>query len=642
MQRSILITAPKWLAALLFASVMAAVLLIALFGWNWMRAPIERYTLEKTGRVLRIDGDLTVQLGWPQMQLQAAGITFANPDWAQERQMVSAQNVGVTLDLSQLLHRQVALPEVRLDNAAVFLEQTGDGRKSWLMDLGQQDEEARVQIGRIVLDHGSLGYDDASEKTRIRSELSTGKTAELQFTAQGQFRGQPVKARGSGGPVLALRDTDEPYPLKVDATMGRTQVQAEGSVTGLTALRAVDMRMRLRGDSLEQLYPLLGIAFPATRAYSTEGRLRHADHSWRFEQFSGRIGGSDIAGWVEVVTGGARPVLTGDLRSQMLALDDLGPLIGARPGSVAQAKAQPAVAGPARVLPQLPFHAERWDSVDADVKLQAKTIARAKELPLEDLQVHLRMQDAMLTLDPLNFGFAGGELQSKITLNGKNNPINAKAQLRARKLQLSKLLPTVELAKSSLGELNGDIELAGRGNSVAGMLGGADGRLSMVVSGGQISRLMMEKAGLHVWEIVTLSLAGDQQVQLRCVVADFDVRQGVMKTNALVLDTQVTTLQGSGSIDLAQEQLNMLLNQRTKNTSPLALRAPIYVRGNFAQPAVGVDKSAVALRAAGAVALGLVNPLLALIPLVDAGPGEDSDCGRLVRETKAPASSAKP
>jgi uncharacterized protein involved in outer membrane biogenesis len=166
------------------------------------------------------------------------------------------------------------------------------------------------------------------------------------------------------------------------------------------------------------------------------------------------------------------------------------------------------------------------------------------------------------------------------------------------------------------------------------MLATSNGKLGMVVSGGQISRLLMEKTGLHIWEILTLTLAGDKQVKLRCAVADFEVKQGNMQANALVFDTEVNTLFGSGNIDLAQEQLDLVLNPRTKNTSPVALRSPLYVRGSFAKPAVGVDKGQVALRAAGAVVLGAINPFLALIPLVDAGPGKDSDCGQLVRDAK--------
>ncbi len=38
--------------------------------------------------------------------------------------------------------------------------------------------------------------------------------------------------------------------------------------------------------------------------------------------------------------------------------------------------------------------------------------------------------------------------------------------------------------------------------------------------------------------------------------------------------------------------------------------------------------------AAATIALGLVNPLLALLPLIDAGPGKDSDCAQLVQDAR--------
>ncbi|HUX25525.1 MAG TPA: hypothetical protein VMV87_13010, partial [Burkholderiales bacterium] len=50
---------------------------------------------------------------------------------------------------------------------------------------------------------------------------------------------------------------------------------------------------------------------------------------------------------------------------------------------------------------------------------------------------------------------------------------------------------------------------------------------------------------------------------------------------------------------------------------------------------VEVDKTRMAARAIGAIALGIASPVLALIPLIDAGPGKDSDCRRLVRDARA-------
>lgn len=637
----------KWIAGIFLAPLVLAVLFIAVFGWNWLREPIERLALDKTGRVLVINGDLTVKFDGLTPRLHAGAVSFANPEWAREKQMLTAEAVEITLDLAQLLRQNIVFPEVRLERPVIFLESGSKGRKNWLLDREQQDEGARIRIDRLTLDHGTLGYDDAGQKTSIRAELSTSTTPPigdgLSFSAQGQYQGMPLKASGNGGPVLGLRDEKMPYRLNADLTVGHTRAKVDGNITSLLKFSAVDMRLSLRGDSLAQLYPLLGIVFPETRAYATEGHIVHSGRTWRYEQFSGRIGESDIAGNLQVDTGGKRLALKAELVSKRLNVTDLGFLIGAKPGSVQAAKAvapPPAqtaaiVPASARVLPDMPFKTERWDSVDAEVTLKAGTIRGAMGLPLESLVTHLSLRDSVLKLDPLDFAVAGGHLSAVITLDGSKDPIQASAQVRARKIRIAQLFPAVELSKTSIGQLNGDFNLVATGNSVRRLLASANGKVGLVVAGGKISRLMMEKAGLHLWEIMGLKITGDKLVKLRCGVADFDVKEGVLHTDALVFDTEITTLIGTGSIDMGQEKIDLTFNQKTKNTSPLALRSPIYVRGSFARPELTVDKGRVAVRALGALALGVVNPILALLPLIDAGPGSDSDCRQLVEDARA-------
>ena len=635
----------KWIAGIVAALLILAVLYILIFGWNWLRAPIERLTLAKTGRELVIGGDITVKFGWPLPRIQGTAVSFANPAWAQEKQMVSADEVEITVDAAQLLRGTVAFPEVRLKHPVIFLEESADGRKNWLLDHAQMNEEARIQIGRLTLDKGSLGYDAAGRKTRLRAQLSSNTPNGgdgLVFTAQGQYKGLPFKATGSGGPVLALRDVDTPYPLKADFSVGKTVARVDGTITSLLKFSAMDVRLALRGDSLAQLFPLLNIAFPETRAYVTEGHLVHSGKIWRYEDFSGRVGASDIAGNYQFDKGGERPAVKADLISKRLNLADLGPLIGSRSGTLATAveaappPSQKVEVTPeqARVLPELPFKFDRWGSIDAEVTLKARNFSSGK-LPLDGLDTHLSLRDSVLTLAPLNFGVAGGHLDGTIVLDGRKDPIHAQVKLRARKILLAKLFPAVALNKTSIGEINGEFDLTGNGNSIRRMLANADGKVGLVITHGEISQLMMERVGLHLWEILELNVTGDKRVKLRCAVANFSVRKGDMSAEALVFDTEVTTIIGTGHIDLGEERLDLTLNQKTKNTSPLALRSPIHVRGNFARPKASVDKGRVALRAVGAIALGLVNPFLALIPLIDAGPGKDSDCGQLVRDARA-------
>jgi AsmA protein len=229
-------------------------------------------------------------------------------------------------------------------------------------------------------------------------------------------------------------------------------------------------------------------------------------------------------------------------------------------------------------------------------------------------------------------------VQGRIALDASQPPTRGQVALQLRGLQLGQALAPMLPAKAAgvahMGKLDGEAELQGRGTSVGSMLATAKGRLSLRAQDGQISRLMMEASGLHLLEILQLKLTGDQVIAMPCAVAVFDVDQGLMQARSLWMDTAVNTLQGSGSISLAQEQLDLTIVPHTKINSLVALRAPVHVGGTFGQPQIKLDVGRIAARSAGAVALGLLNPLLALVPLFEAGPGAQTNCHRLLSEAR--------
>lgn len=645
----------KWAGLVLLGLIVLLALVLLVFDPNWLRGPIMRQTTEKTGRALVIEGDLGIDWGWPVTQLSAEGVRFANPEWAEAEQMFTAENIVVGVSLPQLIRRVVFLPEIHLDRAEVFLEQHPDGRKNWLLDREQKDEGSSVGIGTLTVHEGKIRYADPEQETLIDAQVSTTGGADgehageardtlaaegVKFEAKGRYKGLPMSVGGTGGPVLSMRDETTPYPLDIDARFASTRVAAEGAITSLLRFTSIDLDVELRGASLDQLFPLIGIALPQTPEYRTAGHLVREGTTWRYEKFSGRIGNSDVSGTLRVDTAGERPFLHGDLAFRTLDFADLGPVVGAEQDENAAQDAEPAEEGepagepPSQVLPTTPFRTDRWNSVDADVTLKAGVIRRPEALPIENLATHLRMRDARLTLDPLEFGVAGGRLTGTVRLDGSSNPLDAALKFDVRRLKLSELFPTLDVAKSNLGELNGRIDLGGQGNSVAKMLGSADGELTLVLADGRISRLMVEAIGLHLSKILEILLAGDDLVEVRCLIADFDAKDGVMHTQALVLDTDIMRVVGSGTIDLGAERLDLTLNPDTKKTALIGLRSPIYIEGTFANPEPSIDTGNVAAQGLGAVALGLINPLLALIPMIEAGPWMDSNCGQLIARAK--------
>jgi AsmA protein len=606
----------RWLAAAvaaLLAIPLLAALAAAVFGWNWARAPLQAWALRQTGRALLVAGDLDVEPAWPLPQLTAHAVSFANPPWAAAAQMVVAERVTVSLDLPALLRGRLAFPDVQLWRPQVFLEQASGGRKNWLLDRAQTDDAVHVPIDRLVIHEGQIHYDDVAERTALVADLSTAEGVHVQ--ARGSFRGLAVSMEGQGGAVMAWRDEGHPYPLQVKGSLGATRVEASGTVTGLRSWRELDLQIVLSGDSLSSLYALTGVALPPTPAYRSAGRLVRAGTLWRYGPFTGLVGQSDLAGLLQVQTGATRPLLSGQLRSRQLDLADLGPAVG-----------KPVTPG-ARVLPNLPLDTTRWASMDADVQLDVQSLLRDRARWVDGLQVRIGLKDRVLALDPLAFGFAGGTLRAQASFDARSEPLRGQASARLSGLKLGRLLPAAEQQKDLVGRLDGELDLRGSGASIGHMLAKADGQLRLVAGSGQVSRLLMEKSGLHLLEILQLNLLGDQTVVVNCARVDFLVKQGVMQARTIVLDTAVNTLVGSGQIDLAQERLDLTLVPRTKVVSLVSLRSPIHVTGDFRHPEVALDRGRMVARGAGALALGLINPLLALVPLIDPGPGVSAGCG---------------
>jgi AsmA protein len=617
-------TALKWTVGLVLALLVALALLLT-FGLNALRGPITKAVSQATGRELVIDGKIRAVRSWLHPRFRVERVTFSNADWAQEDYLFSAEAVEAEVRLLPLLRGLVVLPEVHLQGAEVNLEQDEEGRKNWVLDTNKeaQKKDSRVHIERLTLDQGHLSYADAAQEIDIQADLNTDESG-LVFAATGTYQGLEVSASGHTGHVLSVRDETNPFPLKAEAKIGDTHVGVDGSITGLVGLKAIDTRFTLSGKSMDELYSIVNVALPSTKPYTTTGRLIRKDAVVRYEDFTGKVGESDIAGFLQVDTGGKRPFMQGDLVAKTLNFADLGALLGADESGERD-----------RVLPDAPFDPQRWESVDADVKIKAGTVKRPRQLPIEGLSARIQMKDRVLTLNPLEFGIAGGKLAGPVKLDGTTDTIRADIRMRVQKLQLAQLFPTIKENRASVGDIGGLVELAGTGNSVAGMLGSSSGKIGFFMNGGQISAFMMQLAALDLWNAARVKLKGDEPVEIRCAVADFSVNDGLMNTNALVFDTKVVLIEGGGTINLKTEELDLKLHPKPKDSSLASLNSPLYVRGTFSQPKPSPDVGKLAAKGVGAIVMGIVNPLLAVLPLLKEGKEEETPCNQLIAQATA-------
>ncbi|MCU1723620.1 AsmA family protein [Pseudomonas sp. 5P_5.1_Bac1] len=672
-----------WTLASLLLVLVLLVIFIATFDWNRAKPFLNEKVSEALHRPFAINGNLAVHWrreaeegGWrawvPWPHFTAEDLTLGNPDWLKEPQMVGLQQVDFRLSPLPLLAQRIVIPRIDLKLPTASLTRLADGRANWTFDFGPKDEQAEpskwvMDIGAIGFDKGQVAFDDQTLKTRLDVQIdplgkplpfsdivgkATAEKAEKQgakpqdyafgLKVKGTYKDQALSGDGKIGGLLALQDASQPFPVQADVRIAKTRAIIAGTLTDPRNLGTLDLRLRLSGASLANLYPLTGVTLPDTPPYQTDGHLIAKLHEpggalFRYEGFNGRIGDSDIHGDLAFVSSQPRPKLSGKLVSNQLLFKDLAPLIGADSNAQQKARGGAAKQPGDKVLPVEEFRTERWRAMDADVSFSGKRIVQTEELPFTDLNSHVVLDDGVLSLEPLSFGVAGGKLDMQVRLDGRSAPMQGRARLTARDLKLKQLFPTFEPMKTSFGALNGDADISGRGNSVAALLGTSNGDLKLLINDGAVSRSLMEIAGLNVGNYVVGKLFGDKEVKINCAATDVGIKNGLATTRLFVFDTENAVIYVEGTANFATEQLDLKINPESKGLRLFSLRSPLYVRGSFAKPSAGVQAVPLALRGAGMVALGIAaGPAAGLLALIAPSSGEEPNrCTPLLEQMKA-------
>jgi uncharacterized protein involved in outer membrane biogenesis len=234
-------------------------------------------------------------------------------------------------------------------------------------------------------------------------------------------------------------------------------------------------------------------------------------------------------------------------------------------------------------------------------------------VPVNSIDVRLTLRDGRLEANPLTIGVAGGRLTGEGALNGRGATPSADLDLSFEGLRLKEAARGTRFADETSGTVHGNLYLLGVGQSMQQLMASLRGHVSLVMSEGTISGLVVEGVGLDVIEALALYIGDDTPVGVNCAVAGISVDGGVADIRRLVIGTTDSVIRGDGQIDLGAERLDVRLEAQGKDFSLLDLDAPVFAQGPLTAPELSVGKTA-------------------LIPLIELGLQGDVPCQRFEQE----------
>jgi uncharacterized protein involved in outer membrane biogenesis len=239
-----------------------------LFDWNWLRHPIERAVSNRIHREFHLGG-IEVHLGREPM-VRLRDISVANLPGAHEPVMARIGAVEARLGLADLLKGQVNLTRLALSDADVLLEHDRNGRKNWSMvdDPPTPKQAARTfKLGGVSMSRARLRYRDevlpmevdvnvasidqpADAGARRTESTPDNNRYATRFDLKGHYRSNTFSGLALTGNVLSLQQTGIAFPLRAEVVAGPTRLQMEGTIADALSPSAMDVRLRMAGETL--------------------------------------------------------------------------------------------------------------------------------------------------------------------------------------------------------------------------------------------------------------------------------------------------------------------------------------------------------------------------------------------------------
>ena len=580
------------LAGARIAIVAVLLVIVALASQPWWLASLLGVQLSKTsGREVHFDSvrvGLTASLA-PVVVMR--GVRIANAPWADTSRPFAALEEAVFRFGWRRFEDRWVVSRMILRDGEVNLALQADGLRNWRL----HDPEDRgpghywfyaLEPHRATLrfDHAGIDLHLQTSASDVTPEVSAAVRAEMlvnRVDFNGAFRGLAFKGSVATGAVLTFLETDRWFPVRGQAEIEGARLEVDGRAADIFRAAQIDAQARLNGKSLAALHPFVGDRYAEPRAFRAEGRLQSGAGHYALSSAQARIGATDLAGNLAWSREGERRSASGDVHSDSTDLADLLWLAG-RSAPAAGTAASGIAAKHAHASDRDAFASAR--DLDAEVSFDARRFHVAAVPALQSLKLKADLAAGALTVSNLDLGWAGGHSTGTLALDLRQHPALAEAAIETRGVHVETLFAGHDEKHRITGTVHSRLALKATGDNPDALRATATGTISASLAAGTIPSMLDALIGLEGGKVMRTLLSGTEALPLPCAAVAADVSQGRAHIRSLVIDSANTRTTGSGTIDLRDNTIELMLTPEPKRPGLFELRKSIRLSGRLSKP----------------------------------------------------------
>jgi hypothetical protein len=624
--------------------VFAAIAILLTLDISRLKPLFIQVVKQETGRNLDIHGAMDFKLGLrPSLVLD--DVVFQNAPDAAIPEMIKIKRLEAKILALPLLNKEIQITRLVLVEPEVLIERDSSGKWNFEFEKAAESprKEAhpksfslpRLAFHEVRVEKGRMSFRDADRgilccfSIERFSATSEGLEHPIAIAFSGSYNENPLELRGTVGSLALLKGQVKDYPVDVIANAAGVQLKVEGTIHDILSFRGLALKAVAEIQSTSQMSGFFSKS-PSVELGPLQARALVSDEeggkAYRLSDLKIMSKAGGVEGMLMVSLGGGRPKLTGSVSLQEL---NLNPFLN---GEKSKRAATEKASAQSRVFPNAPLPLPILNSMDLKVKVDIKRL-QWTHLPLENMSTEVTGDGTRLTLNPIKLKAAGGDAEGQMDVRISGKVATVKTFFKASQIDLRLLSPELRAE----GKMDADLDLLTRGSSIAGLMAGLNGRTVVVLGQGRVDNKTIQVLGgelaSEIFQLFNPSSKATDHTDVNCAVSGFDIKDGMAKVTALVVDTPDMTVVGEGEVSLRDETLDLALKPYEKggaaglNLSLGELAKSFRLGGTLADPSLQLDAAQTMLtagKAAGGVLL--FGPAGIATALAGQSSGEGNPC----------------
>jgi len=564
----------------------AAVIFALSFDANRYKPEIERLAKERTGRTLKLQGNLQVAV-FPSLGAKVAGLTLS--ERGRDQEFLALESAHASIALPPLLHGQVVVDGIRISGLKVHVVKQKDGRFNFsdLLEAkpaaapatskapsepGKDQGKVGFDIGSVQVERSSLSYRDLASGQELALsdlKLSTGRIAER---AEGKLT-LHVSAKGRSPDLDVKLDIGSDYRFDLAAksySVAKLDAKLSGVVAGTNL--EIPVSGSLRADLEKQTANAeLSSKFDDTRLQAKLGLTKFTPAAYVF-----------------------------DLNADRLNLDRYFP-----PEKKASAAPAPAAGKPApEKQADTPVDLSALKDLNAHGRMQLGAL-QVRGLKLANLKAEVRAGNGRLDVAPHAASLYEGSVAGALTLQADGR-VALKETLTG--VAIGPLLRDVAQQDRLEGRGNLALDVAAAGKSVNAMKRSLAGTAKLNLRDGAIKGIdiaaVLRKAKSALGQQSAQAASTPEKTDFSEFAASFTIKNGVAHNEDLDVRAPLFRLTGRGDIDIGNSSIDYVAKAAVVATTQgqggadlaqlSGLTVPVRLSGPFDAMKYQVDYAAAA------------------------------------------------